>query len=383
MIVRQVPHPRLLTLLAAVATVMATVMATPGSASAQAPATQAALVRVDKVRSEPLSQTVTVIGRLVARHEGVVAARVGGAIEHFNVRVGDRVEAGDVIASIEDALLLATRAQAQGRLAETRARIVTAQAQLALARQETVRLAALKGTQATSKALYDDAVQSGVIAVARVREAQAAMNTAQANLRVNEIDLRHAQVQAPYAGIILQRILEEGAYAQIGDAMVRMMSDTDMEIEADVPFGRLRGLTQGLKVQVTLDDGTVYAATVRAIIPQEDRRTRTRAVRFSADFADAAMLADGQIATVRIPLGEARTVISVHKDAVNRRGNKSLVYVVQSGVAKLRPVELGRALGTRFEVIKGLQAGELVVVRGNERLRPDDKVRIDAAGKSS
>ena len=142
MIVRQVPHPRLLTLLAAVATVMATVMATPGSASAQAPATQAALVRVDKVRSEPLSQTVPVIGRLVARHEGVVAARVGGAIEHFNVRVGDRVEAGDVIASIEDALLLATRAQAQGRLAETRARIVTAQAQLALARQETVRLAA-------------------------------------------------------------------------------------------------------------------------------------------------------------------------------------------------------------------------------------------------
>jgi hypothetical protein len=86
---------------------------------------------------------------------------------------------------------------------------------------------------------------------------------------------------------------------------------------------------------------------------------------------------------VRIPLGEARTVISVHKDAVNRRGNKSLVYVVQSGVAKLRPVELGLALGTRFEVIKGLQAGEVVVVRGNERLRPNDKVRIDASGKSS
>ena len=357
---------------------LATLLATVGNTNAQRPA---AVVRVDEVRTEPLSQTVPVIGRLVARYEGVVAARVGGAIASFNVRVGDRVKAGDIIASIEDALLVAARQQAQGRLAETQARIVTAQAQLALARQQTTRLAALKNTQATSKALYDDAVQSEAIGRARVREAQAAMNTARANLVVMEIDLQHAQVAAPYTGIIVQRILEKGAYAKTGDAMVRMMTDTEMEVEADVPFERLAGLVEGLEVQVTLDDGKHYAAMVRAIIPQEDRRTRTRAVRLSSDFANAETLADGQSATVQIPIGAARTVTSVHKDAVNRSGDKTLVYVVQSEVAKLRPVTLGQALGTRFEVLTGLQAGELVVVRGNERLSPDDKVRIDSAGK--
>ena len=207
------------------------------------------------------------------------------------------------------------------------------------------------------------------------------MNTAQANLRVTEIDLQHAQVRAPYTGVVLQRILEEGAYAKTGDAMLRMMSDTDMEIEADVPFDRLRGLTPGLTVQVTLDDGKNYAATVRAVVPEEDRRTRTRAVRFSSDFIDTNNLADGQNATVEIPVGEPRTITSVHKDAVNRRGDKTLVYVVENDIAKLRPVQLGPALGARFEVLKGLQAGEVVVVRGNERLRPDDKVRIGDAGK--
>lgn len=341
----------------------------------------AALVRVDEVRSEPLSQTVPVIGRLVARHEGVIAARVSGAIEHFSIRVGDRVKTGDVIAAIEDAQLLAARAQAQGQLAETRARIVTAQAQLALARLETARLAALKSTQATSKALFEDARQNEVIARARVGEARAATNTAQANLRVTEIDLLHTQVKAPYDGIIVQRFVEEGAYAKTGDPMVRMMSASDMEVEADVPFDRLRGLKPGLNVQVVLDDGKHYPATVRAVIPEEDRRSRTRAVRFSAAFTSAGELADGQNATVHIPVGEARTVISVHKDAVNRRGDKALVYVVREDVAKLRPVELGQALGTRFEVIDGLQAGEIVVVRGNERLRPDVKVRIDDQAK--
>jgi RND family efflux transporter MFP subunit len=353
-------------------------LATAGSSSAQRPA---AVVRVDEVRTEPLSQTVPVIGRLVARHEGVVAARVGGAIANFNVRVGDRVKTGDVIASIEDALLIAARQQAQARLAETQARIGTARAQLALARQETTRLAALKNTQATSKALYDDALQSEAIGRARVREAQAAMNTARANLVVTEIDLQHAQVTAPYTGIIVQRILEKGAYAKTGDAMVRMMTDTEMEVEADVPFEQLAGLVVGLEVQVALDDGKRYTAVVRAIIPEEDRRTRTRAVRLSSAFANAKTLADGQSATLQVPIGAARTVTSVHKDAVNRRGDKTLVYVVQSEIAKLRPVTLGLALGTRFEVINGLQAGEVVVVRGNERLRPDDKVRIDSAGK--
>ena len=353
-------------------------LTTVGNSSAQPPAT---LVRVDEVRSEPLAQTVPVIGRLVARREGVIAARVGGAIASFKLRVGDRVKAGDVIASIEDALLVAAQEQAQARLAETRARIATAQAQLALAGQETVRLAALQNTQATSKALYDDAVQAEVIGLARVREAQAAMNTAQANLRVTEIDLQHAQVTAPYTGIIVQRILEQGAYAKTGDAMLRMMSDTDMEIEADVPFDRLRGLAVGLEVQVALDDGKRYPAIVRAIIPEEDRRTRTRAVRFSAAFTNAETIADGQSATVQIPIGAPRTITSVHKDAVNRRGDKTLVYVVENEHAKLRPVNIGQAIGTRFEVLDGLQAGEVVVVRGNERLHADEKVRIDGATK--
>ncbi len=66
-------------------------------------------VRVDTVVMEPLSQTVPVIGRLVARQAGVVAARINGPIEEFMVEVGDRVEAGDVIAVLNRDLLTARR----------------------------------------------------------------------------------------------------------------------------------------------------------------------------------------------------------------------------------------------------------------------------------
>jgi RND family efflux transporter MFP subunit len=352
----------------------------PGAAQSAPSQPPAALVRVDPVIREPLSQTVPVIGRLVARQEGDVAARTRAPIARFLVRVGDRVAAGDTIALLDDAALKATLAQAEGRLREAQARIATAEAQLALARQERVRLAALKDTQATSKALYDDAVQNEAIAAARVREAKAAVDTAGANVSLASIELGYARVKAPYAGVVVQRWREEGAYANTGDPLVRMLADSDLEIEADVPFERLAGIAPGVEVSVALDDGSRHTASVRAVIPEENRQTRTRAVRFSAalDNSDG-RLADGQTATVHIPLGHPREVVSVHKDGINRGGDQTSVYVVEDGVARLRPVRLGEALGRRFEVLAGLTPGDLVVVRGNERLRPGDRVRVNAS----
>ncbi|MCZ6495781.1 MAG: hypothetical protein O6924_06340, partial [Alphaproteobacteria bacterium] len=92
----------------------------PGPASAQG---EAMLVRVDAVRRVPLSQTVPVIGRLVARQAGVVAARINGPIEAFRVEVGDRIEGGQTIAVLNAAALEAGRDLYAGRLNEARAEL--------------------------------------------------------------------------------------------------------------------------------------------------------------------------------------------------------------------------------------------------------------------
>ena len=120
---------------------------------------------------------------------------------------------------------------------------------------------------------------------------------------------------------------------------------------------------------------------VRAIVPREDKLTRTRATRFVPRFKDRPeRLAVDQSVTLHIPVDAPRTVLSVHKDAIIRRGGEELVYVVIADLASIRPIRLGDAVGNRFEVLEGLEEGELVVVRGNERLRPDAKVAIDRGG---
>jgi len=338
------------------------------------------IVRVDQVRVEPLAQKVPVLGRLVARQAGVVAARIDGPVETFHVEVGDRVEAGQVIAELNRTYLQAVRNSTAAKLAKSKAELATAKAELGLAHQELKRLEGLKKSAAFSQARYDDARQNVAIAAGKVKEAEADVLAAKAELEIDAINLAYVEIRAPYGGVVSQRMSEAGAYLQKGAPVVRMIADRSLEIEADVPFQRLSGLEPGAEVGITLDDGTTHSATVRAIVPEENPLTRTRAVRFVPEFGlTTKPLAADQSVTVYVPAGAPRDVLTVHKDAVIKRGPASLVYVIQEDTAEMRRITLGEPTGSRYEVLDGLSEGEQVVVRGNERLRPGDKVTIDGA----
>ena len=336
------------------------------------------LVRVDQVQEEPMRQTASVLGRLVPRQAGSVAARVDAAVDKVLVEVGDRVEQGQVIAVLDPETLKARRDQAAGRLAVTWAERKTREAQLKLARLELKRLEGLKKSAAFSQARYDDAEQAVAIAEAQVTEAESSSVTARADLELAEINLKYAQIRAPYGGVITERMIEAGTFVKIGDEAVRIVADESLELEADVPFQRLSGLQPGVEVEVSLDDGTKHKARVRAIVPDENPLTRTRAVRFVPAFGKTVKpLAANQSVTVLVPIGVPRQVLTVHKDAVTKRGPASMVHVVTNGAVSVRPVTLGVAVGSRFEILRGLEAGDRVVVRGNERLRDGQKVRVE------
>jgi len=339
---------------------------------------EASLVRVDQIRVEPLTQTVPVIGRLVALQSGEVASRIGGAVARFHAEIGDRVEKGQVIAELDTALLEAQLAVAEGELAEAEADLESNKAARMLSEQEFNRYDGLKGSQAFSKARYEDAERNVERAKAVIRKSEAQIAGKRASVELNRLNLEYARIKAPYAGVITRRSVEAGAYVRIGDPVVRMIADQSLEVEADVPSVRAASLKPGANVTFTLDDGSAHSAVVRAILPTENPLTRTRTVRFSPTFEERlGTLADAQSVTVKIPVGVKRQVVTVHKDAIIKRSGKNVVYVIADGSAQLRPIELGEAAGGRIEVVRGLKDGEEVVIRGNERLQPGAKVTID------
>jgi len=336
----------------------------------------ATLVAVDKILSEPLSQTVPVIGRLVARRTGEVASRTGGAVAEIRVDVGDRVEKDQVVATLVKDPLQWQRNLRAAEVTQAQAALKTSRARVGQLKQELKRLEDLRKSAAFSQARRDDKRLEVVTAESEVAESDAALKRTRANLKLAEIDLFNADIRSPYAGVITNRLTESGAYVKAGDSVITLIDDTSLEIEADVPAQRVGGLAQGTGVTFRFTGGAEMPAEVRAVVPEENPLTRTRTVRFTATFNDGITnLAASQSVTLNLPAGAARNVVTVHKDAILNRKGRTLVFVVEDGTARIRPVILAEAVGSRFEVVQGLKSGEVVVVRGNERLRPNQKVR--------
>ncbi len=336
------------------------------------------LVRVEEVRYEPLTQTVPVIGRLVARRAGNVASRIAGPIDKIFVEIGDQVKAGQVIAILNSETFSADQSLAQGELKEARADLKNWKAEAEISRVELNRQKRLKKSTAFSQAKYEDALKKVAAADAKVKRAEAKVIIKEAALHRRQLDVEYARIRAPYTSVVVQRFTEAGAYVKSGDPIVKLISDQSLEVEADVPFKRISGLTKGRTLSFTLDDGTKHSASVRAVLPSENPLTRTRTMRLSPKFEkNKGQLAEGQSVTVAVPVGAPRKVLVVHKDAILKRGGSDLVFIIEKGVANSRPIKLGQSVGNKIEVLGGLKEGELVVIRGNERLRPGAKVRIE------
>lgn len=308
-------------------------------------------VGVDQVRRGPLTRTEPVIGRIVATRKGVVAARVSGAVVSIDVAVGQHVKKGQILARQDI------------RTAEARLAFETAE--LKLAERELERFEALRSNKsaAFARSRYDLAVHR----LARAR----------ANVRLARLAIEKAVVTAPYDGVVVRKATELGAYLKDGSAVVELVNDTEVEIEADVPADRLSGLRPGRVVSFSARAGGVpLRARVRALLPMQNALTRTQAVRFKPlGNSPAVHYSINQAVTVDVPIGATRTVVSVHKDAIVNRGATRLVFLVKGGRAVPRPVGLGEAIGSRFVVRTGLAPGDIAVVRGNERLRPGQPVR--------
>jgi len=349
--------------------------------TSSAQALQETKVGVDQIKIETLQQTIPAIGRLIATRAGVIAARISGPIKEMKVRVGDRVKQGDIIAHLVDNSLDWRYQLTQAEASEAKAAIGKAKSLFDLRSQELRRLKGLKKSAAFSQARLEDKNLEVASARNALAETQAFLIRSKANQKLAEINLYNAKIRAPFPGVVSKRYINVGAYVNLGSAVVDLIDDKNLEIEASIPTKRIGGLTPGTNISFQLETKngqmqTTFPASVRAIVPDENPLTRTRTVRFTIDLiVQERNLAANQSVVLAIPAGEEQDVMSVHKDAVINRKGKNIVFVVEDGAANIRTVRLGESIGTRFVVLDGLQATDIVVVRGNERLRPGQKVK--------
>ncbi|MBM1219031.1 efflux RND transporter periplasmic adaptor subunit [Ponticoccus sp. SC2-23] len=363
-------HHKMILLVAALIAVI------PGFSASQS---RPAGVLTDTVEMRAMTETVTVFGQIVAVRQSNIATRIGGVVNEVPVQTGSVVEQGDIIAVIDTARLAIELTGAEAELAIATAGLEVATAQSDRAQKAFERARDLTANSSISAAQLDDRASTLAEAQGGLAIAQARITAAQSAIELARYNLSNATVLAPFDGIVLEVQAQPGQFAASGSQVATLLDTGTMEVEANVPSRYIPALEVGRLVTGRNDAGDALSMTLRAVLPTEFSETRTRPVRFTLTEIEPSF-AIGQPVTLDLPIGEARDVLTVPKDALIQARGGWTAFVNDEGKASPRTVTIGAALGETFEVLSGLVEGDEVVVRGNERLRPGQDIAPMGAG---
>ena len=273
---------------------------------------------------------------------------------------------GKVVARFKEPGQSLTRGEALLQLANTRlqAQLIEAEADLRLRTFRRDRSSSLRDSAAISEA---EAI-----------ETEYEFDRARSELQDLQSRIDHMTIRAPFDGALVERLVEIGEWVDRGQSIAHVVAADTARVYVDVPERYVERLGLGDDVAVTIGAlGTdSIIAVIVAILPQgfEDSRTFPVIVQF---LNPGRRVRGGMSATVRLAIAESHEDLLVHKDAIITGAMGSHLFVVREDAAVQLPVTTGLASQGNVAINgAGLQAGDLVIVRGNERLRDGQAVRV-------
>ncbi|MCB5184174.1 efflux RND transporter periplasmic adaptor subunit [Methylobacillus gramineus] len=321
---------------------------------------------------EPTS--VPVSAETVAQTEGAreveIRPRVGGILLKRLYEEGSAVKEGQALFQIDPVPYQIALAQAKAQWAQQKAKIDQTQ-------READRLKGLLESQSISQREYDNAVSDNSVA-------QAALQQAEASIREAELNLSYTKVTAPVSGVSGRFQFSEGALVSANDSLLTTVvqlspiwvrfSLSDNELEQ--LGGRLTEKNVQ-KISLTLPDGKEYSENgkLNFAASQIDPTLGTQQLRATFNNADKQLI-PGQFVRAKVTVGQRDGVFLVPQASVMSSQQGKFVYVVnEKNEATVRPVVAGNWIGSNWVILKGLNAGEKVVIDNLIKIRPGAPVQ--------
>jgi RND family efflux transporter MFP subunit len=386
------------------------------------------LVAVAPVVEREVAAAQTFVGTVMPLRKAIVGSAVDGRVIEYPLNEGDRVTKGQLLAQLlTDTINLEIAAaeanlelrkqqlaelqngtrpeeiqQAKAQMLAAEARMKYAQARRTRAenlyrqgqamseeqRDEMIALA-IEAEQAyvDSKAAYELAVNGP--RKEQIAQAAAQVAVQQATLNQLKDQLQKHSIVSRFDGYITAENTEVGQWLKQGDPVAEVAALDEVEVRVHVVEQYVPHIRVGMSVSVQIPalPDVPLSGTVSAVVPQADVQARTFPVKVRVKnqlSEDGPLVKSGMYARVLLPTGSRETALLVSKDAIVLGGPQPMVFVVDAATpnakqGKVRPVpvKLGIADGSMIQVTgEGLAPGQLVVVQGNERLRPGEEVNI-------
>ena len=359
----------------------------------------AEVVAIGASGSASSASVLDATGYVVARRMATVSAKVTGKVREILIEEGQRVEAGQVMATLDPIDAEQQRALSASQLQAARSQAAGVQAQLKEAEANAARLGALVGQKLVSRAQYEQAVAQRDALRAQLATAQRNAQVANDALRISAQGVDNTIVRAPFAGVIIAKAAQPGeivsplsaggGYTRTGIGTVVDMDSLEVEVEVGEAFiGRVK---PGMPTETILNayQDWKIPGKVIAIIPAADRGKATVKVRVGLDAkGDPRIVPDmgarvGFLEETRPAQADVKPGVLVPAAAIVERDGKDVAFAMNGDAVQQRTLKLGRTLGDDREVLDGLAGGDAVVLDPPEQLVDGSRVRLAREDASS
>ncbi len=331
-------------------------------------------------------------GYVTARRQATVSAQITGTLSEVLIEEGEHVQAGQVLARLEDTAQQATLSQAQAQISQARAQVGQFKAQLDQAQRDLIRQQDLVGRKLVSKQAVETAQTQVTSLAAQLTAQQRGVDLATAQARSAQVQLDYTTVRAPFAGVIIAKAAQVGEIVSpfsAGGGFTRTgvgtIVDMDsLEIEVDVNESYINRVTPGAPAEAVLDayqDWTIPAKVI-AIIPTADRGKATVKVRVGLEQKDPRILPD-MGARVSFMEEKAKGAAATEPpkgvllpgSAIVQRDGKSVVFVISEDRVAEKPIVPGQNMGD-LRLVEGIPASTQVVREPPAEMKDGSRIEL-------
>ena len=350
-------------------------------------------VEVASVALGEISQTLNLTGEVEANSTVSVKPKVTGRLEElrvyqedgtsFPIEEGTEVLRGQRIGIIDHDTYVVQVSQAQAALEVAQANMKAAEVTLEDATKERARFRNLYQEGAATQQQFDQMDAAYKKALAAKELAQAQVRQAQAALQLAQINLKESTLLSPIDGVVTKKWLDEGNMVSLNTPIITIQDIKTVKVVVSIPERYLTSITSKvIPVSISIDayPDETFAAEVFSIYPEIDRETRTAQVEIRLENKSG-KLRPGMFVRARFVLRQRENTIVVPGDSVFKQAEERFVFLVNEGRApygraRKVPVKVGLIEGPKIEIVSGLKVGDLLVTTGMDYLRDGSEVEI-------
>ena len=320
-------------------------------------------VRAMQISSAGAENMVELAGDIQPRYESRLGFRVGGKVIARQVEIGSVVKRGQVLMQIDPRDLQLSQSQAN-------ASVNAAASNLSLAKAEYERYRELRQKNFVSQAVLDAKEAAYKSALANHEQSNAALNIA-----TNQNS--YANLVADADGVVTALQAEAGQVVAAGTPVVQLARTGEKEARISIPEDQVEMVRQVKEMQVRIwaNQALVLRGQLRELSPVADPATRTYTAKISIPNAPPEVRL-GMTATVSFITKANKNLIRLPLTALLNEKNQTSLWVIENGVVKSVPVQVGGVMGNEVVIASGVNAGQMIVTAGVNTLRPGQKVKV-------